>query len=212
MTSAVYNPKHFHIARFSSTPSQSEHRAETIPTSLPNFDAVRFVSLLEKEGFSKNQAMAVVSALDDVVEESASIIKYSLISKADQELTINQYKADFSQLKRDIHEVEQTDVDNVKQANEYLKSEIEKLKKALSEEITRSHAGVRLDINLEKGRIRDEGLLLQDHLQHTDHRIESEIRALRKHMEGIKLQILQYMIGTITTAGTLLLAYKQLIE
>ncbi|CAO3662642.1 unnamed protein product [Umbelopsis ramanniana] len=156
--------------------------------------------------------MAVVSALDDVVEESADIIKYSLISKADQELTINQYKADFTQLKKDIHEVEQTDVDNVKQTNEYLKSEIEKLKKALSEEITRSHAGVRLDINLEKGRIRDEGQILQEHLQHTDHRIESEIRALRKHMEGIKLQILQYMIGTITTAGTLLLAYKQLIE
>ena len=159
--------------------------------------------------------------------------------------------------------MEQTDVDNVKQTNEYLKSEIEKLKKALSEEITRSHAGVRLDINLEKGRIRDEGQILQEHLQHTDHRIESEIRALRKHMEGIKLQISQYMIGkatlewnldisplfrsivinlhdavylgTITTAGTLLLgnfrilvlrvgclivlidvfcivAYKQLIE
>jgi Protein of unknown function (DUF1640) len=93
--------------------------------------------------------------------------------------------------------VEQTDVDNVKQTNEYLKSEIEKLKKALSEEIIRSHAGVRLDINLEKGRIRDEGLLLQGHLQHTDNRIESEIRALRKHMEGIKLQILKYMIGKL---------------
>jgi hypothetical protein len=52
-----------------------------------------------------------------------------------------------------------------------------------------------LDINLEKGRIRDEGMQLQEHLKHTDDRIESEIRALRKHMEGIKLQILQYMIG-----------------
>ncbi|KAG2183015.1 hypothetical protein INT44_005996 [Umbelopsis vinacea] len=195
MTSAVCNPKHFHIARFTTTPSQSDQRAESIPTSLPNFDAVRFASLLEKEGFSKNQAKAVVSALDDVVEESASIIKYSLISKADQELTINQYKADFTQLKKDIHEVEQIDVDNVKQANEYLKAEIEKLKKALSEEIVRSHAGVRLDINLEKGRIRDEGMILQDHLQLTDKRIENEIQALRKHMEGIKLQILQYMIG-----------------
>lgn len=86
-------------------------------------------------------------------------------------------------------------MDDVKEANELLKSEIEKLKKALSEEIVRSHAGVRLDINLEKGRIRDEGMQLQEHLRHTDERIEREIRTLRKHMEGIKLQILQYMIG-----------------
>jgi hypothetical protein len=69
MTLAIYNPKPFNIARFSTTPPQSERRAESIPTSIPNFDAVRFVSLLEKEGFSKNQAMSVVSALDDVVEE-----------------------------------------------------------------------------------------------------------------------------------------------
>lgn len=109
--------------------------------------------------------------------------------------SIDQYKADFSLLKKEIHEVEQNDVDEVKQANEQLKTEIEKLKRTLSEEITRSHAGVRLDINLEKGRIRDEGIQLQEHLRHTDERIESEIRALRKHMEGIKLQILQYMIG-----------------
>lgn len=95
--------------------------------------------------------------------------------------------------------MEQNDVDDVKQANEHLKAEIEKLRKALSEEITRSHAGVRLDINLEKGRIRDEGMQLQEHLQHTDRRIESEIRTLRKHMEGIKLQILQYMIGECRT-------------
>jgi len=112
--------------------------------------------------------------------------------------TIDQYKADFVELKKQIHEVEQMDVDDVKEANELLKSEIEKLKKALSEEIVRSHAGVRLDINLEKGRIRDEGMQLQEHLRHTDERIEREIRTLRKHMEGIKLQILQYMIGMWT--------------
>ncbi|CAO3686089.1 unnamed protein product [Umbelopsis vinacea] len=181
--------KHLLQARISTGVPPSDRKPESIPSTIPNFDAVH-----------------------DVVEESASIIKYSVISKADQELTIDQYKADFVELKKQIHEVEQMDVDDVKEANELLKSEIEKLKKALSEEIVRSHAGVRLDINLEKGRIRDEGMQLQEHLRHTDERIEREIRTLRKHMEGIKLQILQYMIGTITGAGTLLLAYRQLME
>lgn len=40
--------------------------------------------------------------------------------------------------------------------NDRLLSEVEKLKNALREQITRTQAGVRLDLNLEKGRIRDE--------------------------------------------------------
>jgi hypothetical protein len=96
-------------ATFSTGVRPSDRKPEPIPDNIPNFDAVRFVSLLEKEGFSKNQSMAVMSALDDVVEEryeyhraptkvhalltleihSASTIKYSLISKADQEVVSN---------------------------------------------------------------------------------------------------------------------------
>ena len=48
--------------------------------------------------------------------------------------------------------MEQRDVAEVKSANERLNSEIEKLKKTL-QKLTRSQAGVRLDLNLEKGRI-----------------------------------------------------------
>lgn len=91
--------------------------------------------------------------------------------------------------------MEGRDVAEVKTANERLKSEIEKLRKQLQEEITRSQAGVRLDLNLEKGRIRDETIEQHERLRKTDDKIESEIQTLRRQMEGIKLQILQYMIG-----------------
>lgn len=101
--------------------------------------------------------------------------------------------------------MERRDVEEVKFANERLKGEIEKLKKILREEITRSQAGVRLDLNLDKGRIRDESVEQHNRLQETDTKIENEIRALKRQMETIKLQILQYMIGTITGAGTLVL-------
>lgn len=40
--------------------------------------------------------------------------------------------------------------------NDRLMGEVEKLKNQLREQITRTQAGVRLDLNLEKGRIRDE--------------------------------------------------------
>ncbi|KAI7853005.1 hypothetical protein BDC45DRAFT_512036 [Circinella umbellata] len=180
---------------------------QRIRQAMPYFDAERFARLLEREGFSAGQARAVINSLDDVVDESTTIVTTDLVSKADQEQTIKQYKDDFSRLKAEIQQMERRDVDEVKTANERLKSEIEKLRKSLQQEITRSQAGVRLDLNLEKGRIRDETIEQHEKLRKTDDKIESEILALKKQMEGIKLQILQYMIGTITAGGTLVLGY-----
>lgn len=172
---------------------------------LPFFDAERFSRLLQKEGFSTSQANAVIQALDDVVNESTYNVCNDLVSKVDQEKTIAKYREDFSKLKQEIQLMEKHDVEEVKSANERLKAEIDKLKKTLREEIVRSQAGVRLDLNLDKGRVRDETVEQHNRLQHTDDKIETEIQALKRQMEGIKLQILQYMIGTITGAGTLVL-------
>lgn len=57
--------------------------------------------------------------------------------------------------------------------------DIERLKQRLREEITRTQAGVRLDLNLEKGRIRDELSTRVVKLADVDTRIENEIGLLR---------------------------------
>jgi nitrate reductase NapAB chaperone NapD len=56
-------------ARLSTTTRTFDQRSDLTPISVPDFDAAKFVSLLEQEGFTKNQSMVVLSALDDVVEE-----------------------------------------------------------------------------------------------------------------------------------------------
>jgi hypothetical protein len=56
--------------------------------------------------------------------------------------------------------------------------EVEKLKQQLRENITRAQAGVRLDLNLEKGRIRDELSARDLKLKEVDTRIESEVSKL----------------------------------
>jgi hypothetical protein len=63
---------------------------------------------------------------------------------------------DFTQLKSELKLLEKQDVQLMRNENDRLLSEVEKLKNALREQITRTQAGVRLDLNLEKGRIRDE--------------------------------------------------------
>lgn len=90
---------------------------------------------------------------------------------------------------------------NLKAENERLLGDIERLKQKLREEISRTQAGVRLDLNLEKvrarfsslpgggpkltcarssqGRIRDEMSTREGKLTEVDTRIENEIGLLR---------------------------------
>ncbi|OAD66279.1 hypothetical protein PHYBLDRAFT_152606 [Phycomyces blakesleeanus NRRL 1555(-)] len=178
-----------------------------IRVPMPYFDADRFIAGLGKEGFSAQQAQAVIDALEDVVTESTINVTGSLVSRAEQEDA-----REFAKLKSEIQITEKRDVEEAKLANERLKSELDKLRKSLQEDIVRSQAGVRLDLNLEKGRIRDELVGHHEKLSATDEKIEGEVLELRRHMKEIKLQILQYMIGTITGAGTLILGYVHFLH
>lgn len=90
-------------------------------------------------------------------------------------------------------------------------ADVEKLKQRLREEITRTQAGVRLDLNLEKGRIRDESAQQELKIKEVDTRIESEIAGLRTQIEQAKFSILQYLVGVATGSGALLLAYMRMM-
>ncbi|RUS29873.1 putative mitochondrion protein [Jimgerdemannia flammicorona] len=179
------------------------HTFHTSPTSLdasvPNhhFDTYKFVQKLENDGFTREQAEAILDSLSEVINESeltdlsqyfdsmANLTK-NMVTKAEQEKTVYTYKVDFAQLKSEIQLLGKNDFTVMKTEHDRLQAEIEKLRQKLREEITRTQAGVRLDLNLEKGRIRDEASAQELKIRETDTRIESEIAGLRTQMEAIK--------------------------
>lgn len=95
---------------------------------------------------------------------------------------------DFTTLKSELQLLESQDFALMRTENERLLSEVEKLKQSLKEQIVRTQAGVRLDLNLEKGRIRDEASLHELKIKEVDTRIESEIAGLRTQIQGAKVR------------------------
>ena len=75
--------------------------------------------------------------------------------------------------------------------NERLLSDVERLKQRLREEISRTSAGVRLDLSLEKGRTRDELAARELKIRDVDSRIEGEVQALRATVAQNKFTTLQ---------------------
>lgn len=120
-------------------------------------------------------------------------------------------KVDFAALKSELQLHEKNDLTLMKAENDRLMADVEKLKQRLREEVTRTQAGVRLDLNLEKGRIRDESSQQELKIKEVDTRIESEIAGLRTQIEQAKFSILQYLVGVATGSGALLLAYMRMM-
>ncbi|KAJ1663410.1 Protein fmp32, mitochondrial [Coemansia sp. RSA 1813] len=214
LSSTTHPGGHFGAPRHSHS-SNSSQATRTYTSGGHNghlFDSNRLVERLETQGFNQQQSEAIVQSVTDVLQESTTSILSNIVTKAEQDKTLYMYKVDFAQLKSEIQMMEKTDFSMMKAENERLQGEVNKLKQKLREEITRTQAGVRLDMSLEKGRARDEQAVHEIKIRETDAKIEQEISGLRTQMESIKFSILQYMIGTITGTGALILAYLRMFK
>ena len=98
-------------------------------------------------------------------------------------------QVDFAQLKSELQLMEKNELAMIKAENDRLVTDIEKLKQRLREEITRTQAGVRLDLNLEKGRMREETSKQELKIKEVDTRIEQEIAALRTSIQVSKVRV-----------------------
>ena len=121
------------------------------PLRQSHFDTHLFVQRLERNGMTRPQAEGIMTVLAEVVDESVKGMESSLVSKAEQEKQRYTQKVDFAQLKSELQLHEKNDLALMKAENDRLMADVEKLKQRLREEVTRTQAGVRLDLNLEKG-------------------------------------------------------------
>ena len=184
-----------------------------------HFDTHDLIGRLEKEGLTREQAVGLTEALEDVIDESIQSMVANLVTRSEQEKHQYTQKArrtrvvlrrglkertreahaqvDFAKLKSEIQLVEKQDFSLLKDENERLLADVEKLKQRLREEMTRTQAGVRLDLNLEKGRMRDELSAREIKIREVDTRIEGDISQLRSAIEQAKFNVLQYVMGTL---------------
>ncbi|KZT09887.1 DUF1640-domain-containing protein [Laetiporus sulphureus 93-53] len=172
-----------------------------------HFDTHQFVQRLEREGLNRAQAEGIMTAMAEVIDESIRNMTSNMVTIADQEKHHYTQQVDFAQLKSELQLMEKNEIAMVKAENDRLMTDIEKLKQRLREEITRTQAGVRLDLNLEKGRMREESSKQELKIKEVDTRIEQEIASLRTSIQASKATTLQYLVGFVTGCSALLMAY-----
>ncbi|KAL8836549.1 MAG: hypothetical protein Q9170_002869 [Blastenia crenularia] len=176
-----------------------------------HFDTLKFVQRLKDEGFSEEQSKAMMLVLSDVIEESIQNLTRTMVLREDADRSTYTQKVDFTKLRSELLAMDSSDTSVTLASHERLSNDIAKLNSRLRDEMSRAQASVRLDLNLEKGRIREEAKGQELKIKETETRIEQEVAGLRERVEGVKFSTLQWLVGVCTGAAALILGAWRLL-
>ncbi|XP_002746256.3 mitochondrial calcium uniporter regulator 1 isoform X1 [Callithrix jacchus] len=192
------------------------------------FDTHALVCLLEDNGFATQQAEIIVSALVKILEANMDIVYKDMVTKMQQEITLQQIMSQIANVKKDMIILEKSEFSALRAENEKIKLELHQLKQQVMDEVIKVRTDTKLDFNLEKSRVKElyslnEKKLLelrteivalhaqQDRaLTQTDRKIETEVAGLKTMLESHKLDNIKYLAGSIFTCLTVALGFYRL--
>ena len=175
---------------------------------------------LETSGLPARHAETLTRAILDAVDAQAKLQENALAIHGERERIT--FSSSFEQLRTELrtqqtthqsfvaHELERLRAECEKLRSE-LKTEKEKTKVDLKYEVDKLVASQRLDLNLERGRIRDDLVKQNDRIQAIDVRLDKEVLGLRTLMETGKNDLLRYSVATIVAGGGLALGWLRLM-
>ncbi|KAM4793353.1 mitochondrial calcium uniporter regulator 1 isoform 2-T2 [Cyanocitta cristata] len=192
------------------------------------FDTHALVCLLEANGFTTQQSEVIVSALVKIMNTNLDMIYKDMVTKVQQEIALQQVMSHIGGVKKDMIILEKSEFSALRSENEKIKLELQQIKKQVMDEITKVRADNKLNLNLEKSRVKElyslnERKLLemrteivelhaqQDRaLTQTDRKIDTEVADLKTMLESHKLDNIKYLAGSVFTCLTVALGFYRL--
>lgn len=192
------------------------------------FDTHALVCVLEQNGFTTQQAEIIVSALVKILDTNLDIVYKDMVTKMQQEITLQQIMSQISNVKKDMVILEKSEFSALRAENEKIKLELHQLKQQVMDEVIKVRTDTKLDFNLEKSRVKElyslnERKLLEMrtemvalHAQQdravtqTDRKIDTEVAGLKTMLESHKLDNIKYLAGSVFTCLTVALGFYRL--
>jgi len=164
------------------------------------FDTLAFAAQLEAAGVPRAQAEALARSVLDVAAATDASHRSEFA-----------FKEQIAQCRSELSTGLETQRGSTQRDIDRLRTESEKLRTELKYEIEKLNAAQRLDLNLEKGRIRDELQKQNDRILGIDSRLDREANLIRTQIEAGKNDLLRYSIGTLISCGAIALGALRLM-
>ncbi|KAH9550709.1 hypothetical protein CY35_10G085900 [Sphagnum magellanicum] len=119
-------------------------------------DTLALVRRLESQGLSAKQAEAITAVITEVLNDSLENVAQSFTSKTEMQRSEMMAEAALSKFKGEVQSSQEHHFATLQRETERLRTDIDKMRSELRYEIDKVTSGQRLDLNLERGRIREE--------------------------------------------------------
>lgn len=191
-------------------------------------DTLALAKRLENKGFTREQAEILTQAYAEIMNMTLEHQTKYMVSKPQQEITVQQLMSHISSVKKDMVILEKSEFTMIRNDTEKQSIHIKQLEAKLEDEIKKLRGQVSLDINLEKGRateahaknekdlqslinkIEVENAHTEKEIQAVNNKIAIEISNLRTQYEQYRNDVIKYSIGTIATCATVMLGFLRL--
>ncbi|XP_020218916.1 protein FMP32, mitochondrial isoform X1 [Cajanus cajan] len=174
-------------------------------------DTLALVRGLEAKGVPSKQAEAITAAITEVLNDSLENVANSFVSKSEMQKSEMLQEANLSKFKTEVQSSQEHHFSLLQRETEKLLGDIEKMRSELRYEIDKVTAGQRLDLNLERGRIRDELANQSAETSNLTNKLDREIHELRAQLEAAKYDVIKYCIGTLVSISAVGLAVIRII-
>ncbi|XP_059293103.1 protein FMP32, mitochondrial [Lycium barbarum] len=175
-------------------------------------DTLALVRKLEGQGVPTKQAEAITAAITQVLNDSLENVAQNFVSKGELQRLEMIQESKLSKFKSEVQSSQENHFSLLQHEIEKLKSDIEKMRSELRYEIDKVTAGHRLDLNLERGRIRDELAEQNQETANLTNKLDREIHALRAQLEAAKYDVIKYCIGTLVSISAVGLAVVRILK
>lgn len=189
------------------------------------FDTHAVVRLLEEHGFTTSQSEATVKALMKMTDSNMEVTYSDMVTKVQQEIMLQRVMSQIEAVKKDMVILETSEFSTLLAENEKLKVQLLQLKVQLADVMSKVRSDNKLDMNLEKSRVKElraghEKKLLEArneimemtaeqecYLTQTNMKIDTEVAGLKTMLESHKLDTIKYLAGSVFTCLTVVLGF-----
>ncbi|CAN1320024.1 Coiled-coil domain-containing protein 90B, mitochondrial [Linum perenne] len=200
------------------TPGKFEHSrniSELVRSNTPKraflVDTLALVRVLESHQVPSKQAETITTAIVAVLNDSLESLSHSCVSKEEMQKSAMIQDSSLSKFKVEVQSSQENRKADLDKVNEKLQGDLDKKHSELRYEIDKGIAGQRLDLNLERGRTRDELANQKAETTNLTNKSDREIHALRAQVEAAKYEIIKYCIGTLVSISAVGLAVIRIL-
>jgi len=167
-------------------------------------DTLDMMRNFEKLGMTREQAERLTVDITEILCINKEKIAAQFVSKSTLEKAVLEQEARIAGFKSEVQKSQELHHSSLTRDTDRLQTMLDKVKAEIRYEIDKLTASQRLDLNLEKGRMRDELQALRDKANELEIKMDKETNSLKAAVEQTKNETIKYCLGMMlafTTAG-----------